>query len=94
VAKAKAVTSYSILISPSAERDLKRLEKTNKTVFQSIDKSIIALSLEPRPPGIESIGKSAYRKRDGEYRILYQVDDGKRHVIIYRVRDRKDVYKH
>ncbi len=35
-----------------------------------------------------------YRKRDGDYRILYEVDDEARRVCVQRVRDRKDVYKH
>jgi mRNA interferase RelE/StbE len=95
VAKANVSKRYAIFISPSAERDLKRLQKTNRVVLQSIDASIMALALDPRPPGIELLkGSSAYRKRDGEYRILYDVDDAKLKVTIQRVRDRKDVYRH
>ena len=90
---AKSSDGYAIFYSPAAGRDLKRL-KNNRQVLESIDRSIIALQDEPRPPGIEHLGGRMYRKRDGDYRILYEVDDERRHVCVRRVRDRKDVYKH
>ena len=34
----------------------------------------------------------AYRVRDGDYRIIYAVDDDAKQVKVVRVRDRKDVY--
>lgn len=91
---AKAAGKYAILLSPAAARDLKKLKK-NKTVLESIDATILKLADNPRPAGAEQLsGSTSYRKRDGEYRILYDVDDDARTVTIQRVRDRKDVYKH
>jgi len=90
---AKAARKYDILYWPAAKRDLKKL-KNNKTVLASIDKSIVALATNPRPPGaIQLEGGTSYRKRDGEYRILYDIDDDARTVTIARIRDRKEVYK-
>lgn len=90
---AQSSERYAVFYSPSAGRDLKRL-KNNRQVLGSIDRSITALQDEPRPPGIEHLGGRMYRKRDGDYRILYEVDDEARRVCVQRVRDRKDVYKH
>ena len=89
----ESAVSYEILFSPAAGRDLKKL-RNNRQVLQSIDASIRSLGGNPRPPGIEHIGGLMYRKRDGDYRILYEVDDEMRRVYVRRVRDRKEVYKH
>jgi mRNA interferase RelE/StbE len=90
---AKEASPYKLTIRPSAKRDLKKL-KNNKLVLESIDRTINLLPSNPRPFGVENIGGNNYRVRDGEYRILYEVDDAARSIDIKRVRDRKDVYRH
>ena len=89
----ESAANYEVLYSPAAGRDLKKL-KNNRLVLRSVDASIRSLEENPRPPGIEHLGGLMYRKRDGDYRILYEVDDETRRVYIHRVRDRKEVYKH
>ena len=59
-------------------------------VIQRIGK----LSESPRPPGCKKLtGVDAYRVRQGNYRILYTIDDGIRVVAVYAVRDRKVAYR-
>lgn len=89
---AEEQSAHAIVISSCARRDLKKL-KNNRIVLSSIDKSIRSLSANPRPPGIEHLKGNSYRLRDGDYRILYDVDDANKSVEIIRVRDRKDVYR-
>jgi mRNA interferase RelE/StbE len=83
---------YTIVIRPSAKRDLRKL-RNNRQVLQSVDATIQALATDPRPHGVEKLGGNEHRVRDGDYRVLYEIDDKKRTVDVYRIRDRKDVYK-
>lgn len=90
---AKKVKLYDIKYTHAAGRDLKRLKK-NRAVLKSIDITITSLRTTPRPNGAEKLsGETKYRIRDGEYRILYEIDDTDKQVLVTRVRDRKDVYK-
>ena len=86
-----------MLVSKAARRDLKRLHKTlSKKQFARLDSKIQSLANNPRPPGCEDMEGmlNAYRVRDGNYRIIYVVDDDAKEVKVGRVRDRKDVYRH
>lgn len=83
---------YAIDLTTAAARDLKAL-KNNRTVLESIDRTILALGLNPRPNGVEKLDGKLHRVRDGEFRVLYEIDDESRNVLVTRVRNRKDVYK-
>jgi len=52
------------------------------------------LTLIPRPSGVlKPKGHSFWRIRIGDYRVLYEIDDGERIVSIMSVCHRKDVYR-
>ena len=87
------MAAYSILIKTSAGRELERLgTKTDRT---RIVERIQALADDPRPHGCEKLAgySDRFRIRQGNYRVVYLVDDLRREVTIYRVGDRKDVYR-
>ncbi len=86
-------TPYTVTTSPAASRDIKKL-KNNRIVLESVARTIRDLKNDPRPPGAEQLAPNCYRVRDGEYRIVYTVDDSVREVLIAAVKDRKEVYKH
>jgi mRNA interferase RelE/StbE len=92
--KKKKQSAYRIEIYPRAKRDLKRLKKTDNYTFRRVNAAIESLRPNPRPHGTEPLGGPAFRIRDGDYRILYEVNDTKRVVAIMSVGDRKEVYKH
>lgn len=83
---------YRLQIKRTAERDLRRLPRS---AFERLNDQILALREDPRPPGVKKLkGKlEGWRVRVGQYRILYQIDDEKRVVMIARVRHRRDVYR-
>jgi mRNA interferase RelE/StbE len=55
---------------------------------------IEALADNPRPQGYEKLaGSSAYRIRQGDYRIIYTINDGTIVVEMIRVGHRRDVYR-
>ena len=37
--------------------------------------------------------ENAYRIRVGDYRILYEINEEEREVLVYRIAHRKDVYR-
>jgi mRNA interferase RelE/StbE len=84
--------SYKIRFTKSAEKDLRRIEKTR--IFSVLEK-IEALSVNPRLEGIKKLvgSDAAYRLRVGEYRVIYTIDDGIKIVQIDRVRHRKEAYR-
>lgn len=83
---------YEILIERRAERDLKRLpaEEFSRTI-----RALRALATEPRLAGCRKIegSKSDWRIRVGDYRVVYEIDDGAQTVRIMRVRHRSEVYR-
>lgn len=67
--------SYNVLIKKSAERELRKIPKAD---LQRITQRIKELAAIPRPSGSEKLaGQDSYRIRQGDYRIVYSIDDDK-----------------
>ena len=82
---------YHLEISHIAHRQILRLPLRTR---ERINRAIQRLAENPRPPGVKKLtAREGYRIRVGDYRILYQIDDGVEVVIIYRVMSRGDVYR-
>ena len=83
--------SYSVLIKKSAERDLRKIPKAD---LQRITQRIKDLATSPRPSGSEKLaGQDSYRIRQGDYRIVYTVDDNQRLIEIIKIGHRREVYR-
>ena len=81
-------SNYRVEVSPAADRDLQKLrERILKQDFDRLAKAIDKLAEEPRPRGVRKIkdAVTAYRIRVGDYRIVYDVYDDKKLVIILQV---------
>jgi mRNA interferase RelE/StbE len=87
------VAGYRLLIKPSAGKELEALDQ--KKDRQRIVKRIAALASEPRPVGCEKLAgaEERYRVRQGQFRIVYAVDDATRTVEIVKVGHRREVYR-
>ena len=82
---------YSILIKRSAEKELRALPKAD---LEKAIKRIHRLSADPRPAGHQKLeGRSQVRIRQGDYRILYTVNDTDRIVEIFKIGHRREVYR-
>lgn len=82
---------YSIVITSSSEKDLRRLDRSVKN---RVTVAILALAKDPRPPGCIKIKseEGVWRIRVGDYRIANIVDDEAKVVTIIRVGPRGDFY--
>ncbi len=82
---------YNIIITTSAEKDLRRLDRQVKTRITEI---ILALADEPRPFGCLKVKSEpgVWRLRIGEYRVGYRIDDKIQTVTVVRIGSRGDFY--
>ncbi|MFZ4774838.1 MAG: type II toxin-antitoxin system RelE family toxin [Terrimicrobiaceae bacterium] len=84
--------TYTIDFYPHARRFLTRLRDASlyKRIHQAIDK----LQEEPRPAGCKKLAGSEnrYRIRVGDYRIIYEIEDGAVRVLVLAIGNRRDVY--
>jgi mRNA interferase RelE/StbE len=72
----------------------KSLDKLPKSDFQAVIEAIKALAQTPRPRGIEKVKSTGlWRIRQGDYRIVYAIDDKEHIVTIVRVGHRREIYR-
>ena len=85
------MASYRLLIKPSAAKELENFSlKDRKRVATRIQR----LASDPRPAGADKLsGQDKYRVRQGNYRILYSVDDAGLTVLIVKIGHRREVYR-
>jgi mRNA interferase RelE/StbE len=83
--------SYAVLITRRAQRELADLPRE---AYARVKSAIGALAVNPRPPGCMKLtGVEAWRIREGDYRVLYEIDDPQRTVTVVQVGNRRDVYR-
>lgn len=86
------MAGYNLLIKPSAASELGTLG--SRADRRRLVSKIRSLSKDPRQPGCRKLsGAEKYRVRQGDYRIVYAIDDEKATVTIVGIGHRKDVYR-
>lgn len=84
--------AYTVLLRPAAERERRNLPPDLRP---HINAAILGLENDPRPSGAVKLTghQKRWRIRVGDYRILYEVDDTSRHILITRIAHRREVYR-
>lgn len=88
---------YLIEVSPAADRDLDKLKgKIRRQDFERLRSAISALASQPRPRNVRKMksAETAYRIRVGDYRIVYDVFDDSKLVLILQVTRRTETTYH
>ena len=87
------MAEYRLLIKASAAKEIEALG--TKADRQRVIQRIQQLATDPRTLGSEKLAGYAdrYRVRQGQYRIIYLIDDGRHEVTTFKVGHRKDVYR-
>lgn len=82
---------YFLAIKPSARKELEALDDA---IFTRIERRIVMLANNPRPPGCAKLKGHAdiWRIRVGHYRVLYTIDDKVMMVRVSRIAHRSEVY--
>ena len=83
--------SYSLIVLPSAEKQILRL---NSPDYDSVRTRIAALKDNPRPTGCRKLSDvPGWRIRVGRYRVVYEIDDSQKIVTVLKIAHRKDIYR-
>lgn len=87
------MAGYKLLLKESAAKEVEAVD--SKSDRRRIVDKISALGADPRPHGSEKLAgyEDRYRLRQGNYRIVYLINDGRREVTIFKVAHRRDVYR-
>ena len=84
---------YSLQIKRSASKELEGVAQQSDR--RRLVTRIQALGTDPRPPRCEKLSghRDRYRLRQGDYRVVYSVDDIERVVLVVKVGHRREVYR-
>lgn len=75
-------------LAPAAQRQLRRLPPGDAARLRG---PILALAIEPRPPGaVKLAGSDFWRLRVGDLRVIYLVDDAASLVVVLKVARRSE----
>jgi mRNA interferase RelE/StbE len=82
---------YSIFLKDSVRKDLDSIPNIH---LKRILERIGSLAENPRPVGCEKLsGQEKYRIRQGDYRIIYSIQDTQLTVWVVKVGHRREVYR-
>ena len=85
------MAAYKIYFKRSAVKDLDAIPTKD---LQRILNRIDLLKEDPRPPDCEKLsGQERYRIRQGNYRIVYSIQDDVLTVCVVKIGHRRDVYR-
>ena len=83
--------SYSLSILRRAQKELAQISRGD---YERVVEAIRELVNNPRPNGCRKLaGREGWRIRVGDFRVIYEVDDGQRSVTVLHVGNRRDVYR-
>lgn len=83
--------TYRIELRPAAAKALRKLDEQARRRIQG---TIALLAENPRPPAATPlVGRPAWRVHTGDYRIIYQIDDGVLLVVVVAVGHRREVHR-
>lgn len=83
--------TYKISILRRAQKQLAKIPAND---YKKIKQAILDLAQDPRPSGAKKLkGRQGWRIQQGDYRIIYEIQDDKLIVIVLDVGNRKDIYR-
>jgi mRNA interferase RelE/StbE len=83
--------SYQVNLPKTVQKQLNILPQELK---QRILKTLVQLQEEPRPVNsLQMKGGQGFRLRIGDYRVLYDIDDGNKIVNLRRIGHRREIYR-
>ena len=85
--------AYVVEFAPAARRQLKKLDRpVQKRILRRVER----LEIQPRQKTAERLkvtAKPLCRVREGDYRIIYTIEDDRLIVLVVRIGHRSEVYR-
>ncbi|MBI2313018.1 MAG: type II toxin-antitoxin system RelE/ParE family toxin [Betaproteobacteria bacterium] len=87
------MAAYRLLIKASAAKEIEAVD--GKADRRRVVERIQALAGDPRPQGAEKLAghSDRYRARQGRYRVVYLIDDGRREITVFKIGRREEAYR-
>ena len=83
--------SYKVSLKKSAEKELRSIP--SRDIHKIVEK-LKGLAHQPRPHGCEKMeGQDRYRIRQGDWRVVYSIDDVEKTVLVVKIGNRREVYR-
>jgi len=84
--------THQIVMAPAAVRQLRKLDQQARLRIQA---TLELLAKNPRPPGAKKLvgGDGEWRVRTGNYRVVYEIQDGVLLVLVLAVGHRREIYR-
>jgi len=80
---------YKVELRHNAQKALDKLKERPKLIS-----ALMELEQDPRPRGVEKVrGTELWRIREGDYRLVYHIDDERKIVTVVRIGHRRDIYR-
>ena len=84
---------YGLLVTPPAQRALDRLpERVAAAIAELLTGDLVATPRRVGKPLRRELA-GIWSARRGSYRVLYEIDEEKRRVVVLRVDHRADIYR-
>lgn len=83
---------WTVLLRPRARKDLQKLPDG---IRRRIEAALEELRQDPRrASNVKQLNRTerTFRKRVGDYRMLFEIDDAQRIVLVHRILHRSDAY--
>ena len=77
-------------VDNASKRVDKQILKLPTDYRNLVVKKILGLETNPRPYGVQKLADNIYRLKVGRYRIIYEIDDDKKLVVITKVDKRSE----
>jgi len=82
---------YTVVIKKSVQ---KLLRKMTDELADKLENKMLTLEDNPRPIGYKKLkGRNAFRIREGDYRIIYEINDLQIIVTVVNVGHRRNIYR-
>ena len=83
--------TYKLSILRRAQKQLAKIPAND---YKKIKKTILDLARDPRPPGSKKLkGRDGWRIRQGDFRVIYEIQDDRLIIIVLKVGNRRDIYR-
>ena len=85
------MAKYELVLRPSVIKDTKDIPSGD---LKKILRRMESLRDDPRPPGcVKLSGLDYYRVRQGDYRIIYEIEDQRLVVVVVKIGHRRGIYR-
>jgi mRNA interferase RelE/StbE len=83
--------SYRVELKRSASKALDPIPEPDRARILT---ALSGLTSNPRPPGCAKLsGRDGWRIRSQNYRIIYEIDDKTKSVVVLMIGHRRDIYR-